>query len=551
MFTDRLNDILYHLLPARPGQLINVGAFQDLDSGTRSEIQRAAEKALSESIPAIKASDWLHSPDSAQKLRDEKRRHLFSLMMGAVAINPARYIARIVDLIWDLSNEYTWRSAGGIHEAAQHATDVYALETSSLISWSVQTLGTEIDRTSTDVYHFAKEALSRRVLTPFAARETPAWALKKDGHRLKRLTALLSCILLADEDDHRRWIGVRRCLMLMEDALRDMNKDGVHPYGLEAWQTDAQALSDAATLMLMATGGEVDARGDKKFKRISEYPVNAHMANGRFVNPDGENPPALSGEILFRIGECADNRALKRLGAAMGKGAQAPESATGAVFDILMRRAFMAEAAVYPVRSRVFLPYSMLCACEASSFRASFTGGSFTRGHADAGSLHLYYAGKPVFTDVCSGAFQASMHGLPSVNGFDILKGFGGAKDIEAKFEDAFTYLSINIAPGFDEAAGVLSWQRTIMLSPVERRVRIIEAFDLKSPAEHIIFRFITPVKPESDGEGRYNIGSVRLSWEEALPSRVEPIRGGYRIEIDAMNAGMRGNYAFIVSARS
>jgi len=543
---------MFHLLPARPEQLINVGAWADIDANTRSDIQRAAEKALSRPIPALRASDWIHDHETYTALKNERRSQLFALLMGAVCQGSERYIQKIIDLVWEICFEGTWRDAFRLDKFRAGDTDLAALETASLLAWTMQLVGNDIMRISEDIYHLIGDVLARRVFTPFVARETPEWALRKDGLRLSKLSALLSALLLGDENDRRRWLGIRRCLMLMDDALRELPADGVHPYGLEAWLPDAEALSDAATMILMATGGEVDVRSDRKFLRLADYPVNAHMANGCFLNPDGETQPALSGETLFRIGECADNPALKRLGAAIGEsgGEEGCVRAASGVLKTLMRRAFLAEAAVYPVRAKVFLPGSMLACAEASQFRAGLTGGSFTRGHADAGNLHLYYAGRPVFTDLDSSLFQASLHSMPCVNGFEVMKGFGGAKDIEARFEDAFTYLSINLAPGFDELAGVVSWQRTVMLSPMEKRVRIIEAFDLKAPAEKILFRFATPWQPEKNGDSAYILGNVRLAWEGKLKSKAEKVRGGWQITVEAPPGGMRGNYAFVVSPR-
>ena len=46
MFTTALNDLMYHLRPARPGQLIDRAAFGEADGQSVSDWQRAAEKAL-------------------------------------------------------------------------------------------------------------------------------------------------------------------------------------------------------------------------------------------------------------------------------------------------------------------------------------------------------------------------------------------------------------------------------------------------------------------------------------------------------------------------
>lgn len=118
---------------------------------------------------------------------------------------------------------------------------------------------------------------------------------------------------------------------------------------------------------------------------------------------------------------------------------------------------------------------------------------------------------------------------------------------MEAEFEDAYTYLFANIASAFPENAGVTSWQRTIMLSPYEKRVRIVESYDLASPGESLILRYVTPVRPEKTPVGNIRIGNVIFSSETDLPVRITPLENAWALEINIETPGMRGTYAFNV----
>ena len=44
MFTTALNDLMYHLRPARPGQLIDRAAFGEADGQSVSDWQRSEER---------------------------------------------------------------------------------------------------------------------------------------------------------------------------------------------------------------------------------------------------------------------------------------------------------------------------------------------------------------------------------------------------------------------------------------------------------------------------------------------------------------------------
>lgn len=77
MFTTALNDLMYHLRPARPGQLIDRAAFGEADGQSVSDWQRAAEKALNRPFPTAMVSDGLSGDGAFPAAREERRRAAF------------------------------------------------------------------------------------------------------------------------------------------------------------------------------------------------------------------------------------------------------------------------------------------------------------------------------------------------------------------------------------------------------------------------------------------------------------------------------------------
>ena len=457
---------------------------------------------------------------------------------------------KMIDLIWAITEEATWANAPDIAMVNAPEEDDLSFETAALLAWVWQLSGKEIAKVSREVCLRAEDSVAMRILDPFTAQEIPEWAQRRGGRTFSRLLSLLTAFLLLDTDDSRRWAGIRRCLTMADNLLAAIPADGVHPMGVEAWQKDAQALSDMARMLLIATDGKADFRTDKKFLRFLDYPVSAHMGNGAFANPDGQPNPDIDGETVFKIGEFVQNSALCRLGAAIGQHREysGGASVTDKILTALIHKKYLAEPARFPLRKRVSLPIGMLISAYAGGFQATVTGGSRAVGHPDAGNLYLTHMGEPVFFDLGTKMHTARCHSVPSVNGISPVKGFGGAKDLEARFEDAFTYLLVNLAPAFPKEAGVQSWQRTVMLSPHETRVRIIEAYELSAPAEEIRMRFVTPVRPERNTENSLRIGKAVFSWEVGLNAEIEKLENGFVIEIVSKKCAARGNFAFVVS---
>ncbi len=549
MFSSALNDILFTLVPARPNSIIQMNAAQTLDQNLINDYQRAAEKALSKPAPMLLASDWLNKPEAYFAGRIERREMLFSLLLGEFVTDSGRYIDKIIDLSWAITEEATWAEAKEIALIDIPEEDNFAFETASLLAWVWHLCGSAIGKKSKYILNRIEDSVSLRVLAPFARQESPDWTKKRGERTFDRLLKLLTAYLLIDTRDKRRWVSIRRIFILMDSLIKEFPADGVHPAGIEAWQRDLSALSDAAQLVSYATDGRVDLSIDKKFMRMADYAVSAHMGNGLFVNPDGAPAPVLMGETVFKIGLTSKNTSLQRLGAMLGRGQEdAPGvSVTDKMMTSLIHKSYLSASPRCPIRKRVSLPIGKLVAAHENGFQAALTGGSRISGHEDACNLFITYQGEIVFFDLGAGRSRAQYHSCPMVNGMLPEKGFSGAKDVEAQFEDAYTYLFGNLASSFSESAGVNSWQRTVMLSPYEKRVRLVESYDLASPAESIVIRYITPVRPQKTPVGNVLIGSVTFSSEAGLPISIAPLESAWAIEINVENPGMRQTLAFVL----
>lgn len=549
MFSSAFNDILFTLVPARPNSVIKADFAREMDQALINDYQRAAEKALSKPVPALNASDWINHPDTYFACRLERRETLFALLLGEFVQGAGRYIDKIIDLAWAITEEATWTEAGDISQIDRPEEDNFAFETASLLAWVWHLAGSAIGKKSKYLLNRIEDSVSSRILAPFSHQEAPYWTKKRGERTFDRLVKLLSAYLLMDTRDKRRWFCIRRIFILMDSLIKTIPDDGVHPINIETWTRDLSALSDAARLVLYATDGRVDLTADKKYARMADYAVSAHMGQGLFVNPDGAPSPHLPGETVFKIGLIANNTSLQRLGAMLGQGqSDAPGvSVTDKIMTSLIHRQYLSASPRCPVRKRVSLPIGKLVSAYQSGFQAAITGGSRVSFHEDACNLFITYLGEPVFFDTGAGRSRAVYHCCPSVNGIFPEKGFPGAKGIEAQFEEAYTYLYADLASAFPEGAGVTVWQRTVMLSPFEKRVRIVESYDLASPAESVVIRYITPVRPEKTPVGNIRIGNTIFFCESGLPIKITPLENAWAIEIDVENPGMHGTYAFVL----
>ena len=142
---------------------------------------------------------------------------------------------------------------------------------------------------------------------------------------------------------------------------------------------------------------------------------------------------------------------------------------------------------------------------------------------------------------------MADAHALPAIGGIGPVRGTGGARDLDARFSDDFVCLSVNLAPAFPDNLGVQSWQRSVILSPSEQQVRIIESFDLLRPAGPVSFHFMTPKRPERLSDRALRLGDAVLRWEDDMDATYAAVPGGWRIFL-TIPPTQHASRAFIVS---
>ena len=212
-----------------------------------------------------------------------------------------------------------------------------------------------------------------------------------------------------------------------------------------------------------------------------------------------------------------------------------------------MARTFKAQAALPVTRERVLLLDSMRTAASVGPFRAALIGGSLSGDHIDAGNLYLFLNGQPILTDLTPARPLADAHALPAIGGIGPVRGTGGARDLDARFSDDFVCLSVNLAPAFPDNLGVQSWQRSVILSPSEQQVRIIESFDLLRPAGPVSFHFMTPKRPERLSDRALRLGDAVLRWEDDMDASYAAVPGGWRVSL-TIPPTQHASRAFIVS---
>ncbi|MBR1822113.1 MAG: hypothetical protein IJ769_10885 [Clostridia bacterium] len=478
----------------------------------------AAYLAMGRDLPGMPLSQRLSDPAAYRRLQRGRRQALEALIL----VEPdGAALERIVDLICMIAEESAWsqNAKGAPFDDEQHPEiDFQCAETLMLLAWTQRALGERLgSRVSAKLLHEAR----RRVFSPFLAhgdypfmRFTGLPGAGCDRPMCVLCDILLSAILL-ETDAARRGAVLKLALRLLDEAVQS-REDRALPLADELAET--AAITDLCLLLRKLTRCEVDLTAEYPTPDWLDGLLFAWLESDFFADPvTGDMRPPLSGQELFRVGLAANDEALTALGARLHRARKQPSATvTGRILDLSCAGMLAAEGNKPPRLKHAATARNRLMLSRFSGFTcAMHTGG----GRGNAGSL-LFFAGeKPILAELPGRA------GVPLIGGHAQLDApraqapeaaFGGdvcPADFEVQPEREL--MSVDLTRAYPAAASARSVQRTAMVLRREDALRLVDAFDLETPAP-IAFRFFTPQNPERLMSG-VRLGPVDLTWEGEL----------------------------------
>lgn len=536
MFSLRQEALMYSLRPA--GQVRLVPAMDDRrawsswDQDALSALVSRAERALRAPLPHLTAGDFLKRPDAAPPLGYTLRREqAAALILGACASGDGKYLPRAADLIWMMAEESSWavfaRRGAPLPAFGSPDIDLHAARTAELFALARTLVGARLDGMTHQIVARMEYELQRRVFDPLIARDGEDW-LRLSGSAPQIVACLMAACLAAETDEgERRWLILRKLLRILENYLRAQPADGGMMGGLPRHVEAVCALNDCFSMLALASGGEVELRDEAQFIDMALVPCKLHIGDGWFVNPGGTPRPVLSPDALFRLGAGVRSGALCGFAAYLRRERVEREPAGDTLFaqiaHLRARADLLAEPARQPLPSSILLPDTLIATARTEDFFVALSGGD-GRGafsHRDAGDITLFYRGQPILID--AGLPGADVHNVPSIEGIEQSGARHAPGPPEVRY-DGYWLMMMNIAHAYPAAARLYSWQRSLILSPADKTVRLIDSFDFEGVKRCATLRFITPFEPRLTGAQGAQIGPVSVRWPEGLAASVEPV---------------------------
>ena len=491
------------------------------------------EKRLDYTWLVAMASDYLDyertgSRARMQHINECNHTALCDLTLAELAEGKGRFIDKIVDGLWMMSEKTTW--VHSYHQPQQPSKralpdsrwvfiDLGAHQWGSDIAVVWHFLHKEFDKIDPSISYAVQQAMDRQIFSPFLDLEkekTMNWiGIARQSKTLNNWCIwgnanIMLAFLLMEQDNARLHQALERSVASVDLYMNSVKADGACDEGPGYWTHAAGKLRDYARIMYDASGGKFNIFGNAQARAMGEYASRVFLGDGWTVNfSDGSARATSSVPLTYFYGCDFGSKELKDYSIYLNT-KQNPKSMCEMP---LLSGSYDLNQKLDVLRYRKsFEEYASLALDEAGgnikkmlkNLRAevpSFTWYPETRhliahkdkwalgaksgynheshNHNDVGSFILFYDNVPVFIDSGSTtyvkdtfgpnrykiwAMQSSWHNLPDINGKPQKFGFEYAAKDDFADKKKLTFRT-DISGAYPKSAACSKWVRSYALS--------------------------------------------------------------------------------------
>ncbi len=504
-------------------------------------------------LPATRFMDFFRDGNRAkyEKIYFERRMALGSLVAAECVEGQGRFIDDIINGIWALCEESSWilpahnvvpRGREPLPDVHHPYVDLFAAETSSLLSWTHYLLGKRLDTVTPLITERIRDEARVRIIDPFLKGDFK-WTGFMDKDPVNNWNPwcnsnCLTTVLLLEQDAKIRHDTVKRILKSLNRFIEGYGPDGGCDEGPSYWFQAGGSLFDCLEQLYWASSGKLDFYGEDLVKEIGRYIVRTHIDQNYFINigDGGAIVKNITPDLVHRYGCRIGDRSMQMLGAYLHHKLGSPlaisfcASFTRLLPSLLNWSSIESDKSQPPFLRDVWMSDIQVMAARekagcSSGFYLSAKAGhnAESHNHNDVGNFIVYWNGRPAIIDVGVETYtaktfgperysiwtmQSTWHNLPTVNGVHQAAGkTSAAGDVAYKADDKQVEFSLDIAKAYPAEAGMKSWKRTCrLLRGKSAIVEIKDEFELLDPANDLFLSLMTLHRPAQDSSGAWKI---------------------------------------------
>jgi hypothetical protein len=468
-------------------------------------------------ISATVFLDYVRSGDREryQRISYGKRNALMGLVLAESIENKGRFTETIMNGIWSICEESYWGVAAhiggsGLPDPEKPVVDLFTAETAAVLSLVDYYTGEKLDKINKMIRKRIYYETNKRFFSPlFSNPEQYGWMSKTkpvNNWNPWIMSNYITAILLLEKDENRRDKMIQSSLAGLDSYINGLGEDGGCDEGPSYWFAAGASVYDCLEMLSIATNGTIDIYQEPLIQKMGAFIYKTHIAGNYFVNfADADPKLNLDGLLLFRFGKALKDEKMMQLGQwAFQKypSASGPNSSffrSRMIENLLTIKNTGNEMHPYePVKDAWCGDIQVLTARSGNGLFLAAHGGhnAESHNHNDVGDFILYANGEPVIIDAGRGNYtartfsdkryelwftQSQYHNLPVVDGFGQNDGREFmANHVVSRINDKEASLSMDIASAYCREAGILSWNRKVILNRIKNNLEIEDEYLLE-----------------------------------------------------------------------
>ncbi|MBB5438597.1 hypothetical protein HDC92_002273 [Pedobacter sp. AK017] len=550
---------------------INMGkGLASIPDAVKAHILSAANKVLGTPWEVAKATDYLLFNTAGNRsvyeaLYFARRKKLNALVIAELIDGKGKYLPEIANGLWLILEESSWalpahmylqKEGAGLPDPNENVVDLFAGETSMLLSWIKFLLKPKLDEISPILIKRIDYELNRRILTPYLQRNDFWWMGFQDPKRKMNNwniwinTNILLTALLAVEDPVKRQEVIDKNISSADKFINSYPADGGCDEGPGYWGAAGGRLVEYVNLLTEVSKNKLNWGNNELMHHIAAYIYKAHIADRWFVN-FADAPAKLIPDpaIVYMGGLIFKDEKLQQFASYLydlsgsEKYGYAQDDLNKFLNNLQLHKQLKGIPARAPMEQTNWLPnlevlFTRQKAGSKDGLFMAAKGGNNgeSHNHNDLGSFIIYLNGLPALVDLGAArytretftqdryklwVYNSDWHNCPSINGSVQSPGTSfKARNVSFKANRHGNTLVMDLAPAYPEAAAVNKWVRKLDFNSSAGSIDLTEEYELKEYRLPFELNFVTAVPARLISPG---VLTLVLSDSAALHIRFDP----------------------------
>jgi hypothetical protein len=543
-----------------------------LPEKVKAKLLESADQQLKREWTVFKLTDYLEYKVNGNRTNFEsiyfdRRRKLATLIVAECIDNKGKYLNEIANGLWLFLEESTWvlpahlslqKQGLGLADPEDIIIDLFAGDTSSLLSWTKLLLQDKLATVSPMLPRRINYELNRRIIEPFLTRNDFWWqGFISDTRRMNNWNIwinsnmLLTALLLDNTAERPKMI--EKAIKSADKFVNWYPEDGACDEGPGYWSGAGGELIRFIDLLTEASNNKLSWGNNKLMDKIGTYIMKVHIADNWFLNfADAPAKMLPDPAKVYTAGKLFKNEQMKQFAAYAYKEANSAEvgfnnrDVNAFVTNLLIDQELRKTTPKPGLKAENWFPDTEILALRQNEgsqkglyFGAKGGHNGESHNHNDVGSFVLYLNGNPVLIDPGAATYtkqtfsparytlwvyQSDWHNLPTINGVQQRQGINFApKQVSYRPEKGSNIFSMDLATVYPPEAQVFSWVRSFSFNKKKGELNLNEKYTLKEHKAPVKLNFTllqVPVK-KKDGllqlSASKNGGEMYLQYDPAL----------------------------------